>query len=304
MISPNVATIIVNWKLKEDTVWCIKSVQQSDTQTDIIVIDNGSSDGSVEYISRKCPGVELICLPKNIGFGPACNQVVSKLLNEKKHDFIFFLNNDATVSATTLSELLRAARIYPDAGIFGAKVYYSDKPDTIWYAGAHRRQGVLAITDVARGQLDCERFQFCREVDYIFGAAMMVRCAVFDRIGLFDNRFFLYMEDLDLCIRAQKAGFALLFVPDAKVWHKGSASTSKKVSLRRYFMAKSTLHFLRKHTTAISRLPVFMFWVFIYLNDIFADIIRGDMATLKAGWFGFVHGISRQKAIHDLDHRS
>ena len=304
MINANVVTIIVNWKLKEDTVHSIQSLQQSDLHTSIIVVDNGSNDGSAEYIAQQCPDVELMVLPSNIGFGPACNRAMSKVLKGKKYDFIFFLNNDATIHPSALSELISAARISPEAGIFGAKVYYSDKPDTIWYAGAHRRQGVLAITDVARGQIDREQFQYCHEVDYIFGAAMLVRWDVFEKVGFFDKRFFLYMEDLDLCLRAQKAGFSLLFVPNAHVWHKGSASTSKKINLRRYYMAKSTIHFLRKHTTPISRLPVFMFWVFIYLNDIFSDIIRGDIANLKAYWAGFMHGISKKKAFHDLDHYS
>jgi len=304
MINANVVTIIVNWKLKEDTVHSIKSLQQADILTSIIVVDNGSNDGSAEHIAQHCPDVELLVLPSNIGFGPACNRAISKVLKEKKYGFVFFLNNDATVHPSTLSELISAARIYPEAGIFGAKVYYRDKPDTIWYAGARRRQGVLAATDSGRGQVDCGQFEHYHEVDYIFGAAMLVRRDVFEKVGFFDKRFFLYMEDLDLCLRAQKVGFSLLFVHDAHVWHKGSASTSKKISLRRYYMARSTIHFLRKHTTPISRLPVFMLWVLIYLNDIFSDFIRGDIANLKAYWSGFMHGISKKKAIHDLDHYS
>ena len=294
MIQAKVASIIVNWKLKEDTVNSIRSLNRLEVPTSIIVVDNGSNDGSAEYITRHCPDVELIVLPSNIGFGPACNCAISKVLKEKKYDFIFFLNNDATVNSDTLSEFINAAQIYPEAGIFGAKVYYSDKPDTIWYAGARRRQGVLAATDMARGQLDYGQFEDCHEVDYIFGAAMLVRCDVFEKIGFFDNRFFLYLEDLDLCIRAQKAGFDLVFVPDAKVWHKGSASTSKNIALRRYYMAKSTIHFLRKHATPVTRLPIFILWVFIYLNDIFSDLIRGDMASFKACWSGFLHGVSEK----------
>ena len=295
MVENKIATIIVNWKLKEDTVKSIRSLNRLETPTSIIVVDNGSNDGSAEYIARHCPDVKLLVLQKNIGFGSACNIAISKVLKEKKHDFIFLLNNDATVNPDTLSELIKAAKKYPDAGIFGAKVYYNDKPDTVWYAGARRRQGVLAATDMARGQIDQGQFEGCCEVDYIFAAAMLVRCSVFEKVGLFDARFFIYLEDLDLCIRAQNARFSLVFVPNAKVWHKGSASTSKNVSLRRYYMAKSTVHFLKKHTTAISRLPIFMIWVFIYLNDILGDLIRGDIANFKACWSGFFHGVTGKK---------
>ncbi len=293
MTNASVVTVIVNWKLKEETVSSIRSLQSSEVPSSIIVVDNGSNDGSAEYISRHCPGVRLLVLPSNIGFGPACNRAISKVLKEINYDFIFLLNNDATLDSHALSELINAAELFPKAGIFGAKVYYRDKPDTIWYAGARRRQGVLTATDGARGIVDDGQFEFCHEVDYIFGAAMMVRRKVFEEIGMFDKRFFLYMEDLDFCIRAQKAGFLLVFVPNAKVWHKGSASTSKNVGLRRYHMAKSTLQFLGKHTPPISRLPVFILWVFIYFKDIFSDFIRGDMEILRSYWNAFLHGISK-----------
>ncbi|MBD3207822.1 glycosyltransferase [Candidatus Bathyarchaeota archaeon] len=295
MLKANVATIIVNWRLGKDTVESIKSLDCSELPTSIIVVDNGSNDGSAEYIAECCPEVEMLALKTNIGFASACNLAISKVLKENKHDFIFFLNNDATVHPDILSELIKASKEYPDTGIFGAKVYYSDKPDTVWYAGARRRQGVLAATDTARGVLDYGQFEDCHEVDYIFGAAMLVRCEVFKKVGFFDPHFFLYLEDLDLCLRAQNTGYSLLFVPAAKVWHKGSASTSDNVSLRRYYMVKSTIHFLRKHTSAISRLPIFMLWVGIYFKDIFGDLIRGDMANFKAYGSGFLHGISGKR---------
>ncbi len=297
MSKENVAAIIVNWRLKEDTVKSIRSLNRSEMPTSIIVVDNGSNDGSAEYIARHFPEVELLTLKSNRGFAFACNLALSYVLKEKKHDFIFFLNNDATVNPDTLSELIGASRQHPHCGIFGPKVYYSDRPDTIWYAGARRIQGVLAVTHTARGRLDFGQFEKCHEVDYVFAAAMLVRREVFEKTGLFDSRFFLYLEDLDLCLRAQKAGFSLLFVPTAKVWHKGSASTSRNIARRRFHMAKSTVHFLKKHTPAISRLPIFVFWVLIYFKDIFGDLIQGDTTIVKSCWSGFFRGILGKNRI-------
>lgn len=292
MDDTGVVAVVVNWKLKVETVQCVKSLERLDFLCHIIVVDNGSNDGSVEYIAGHCPQVELIVLPSNIGFGPACNQAISKVLRDEIYNYIFLLNNDVTVHPQALSKLINAAQAHPQVGVFGAKIYYADKPNTIWYAGARRRYGVLAAADIGRGQIDNGQFSALREVDYIFGAAMLIRRSVFERVGLFDERFFLYLEDLDFCLRVQKAGFLLLFVPEARVWHQGSASTAKSVATRRYYMAKSTIHFLRKHTSSISGLPAFAFWVLIYLQDILRDLVRGgNSEVIKAYWTGLVRGL-------------
>lgn len=287
-----IVTIVINWKLKEETVGCVHSLERLDFPSDIIVVDNNSNDGSVEYITRHCPSIELLELPSNIGFGPACNHAIAKALRDQAYDYLFLFNNDATIHPQALAELISAAENNPQAGILGAKVYYSDKPNTIWYAGARRRQGVLAATDIGRGQVDQGQFSTLREVDYIFGAAMLIRRTVFEQIGLFDEQFFLYLEDLDLCLRAQEAGFSLLFVPEAHVWHKGSASTEHNTPLRRYQMARSTILFLRKHTSLARSLPVLAFWVLVYLRDIISDLIRGDYLIIKACWSGLLAGLA------------
>lgn len=287
-----VVTIVINWKLKEETAECVQSLQRLDFPCDIIVVDNNSNDGSVEYLSRRCPNVDLIELPSNIGFGPACNVAIKKALRDKAYDYVFLFNNDATIHPKALSELVKVAQNQTQAGILGAKVYYSDKANTIWYAGARRRQGVLAATDIGRGQVDRGQFSTLREVDYIFGAAMLIRRQLFEQIGLFDEQFFLYLEDLDLCLRAQEASFSLLFVPEAHVWHKGSASTEHKTALRRYHMAKSTILFLRKHTSLARSLPVLAFWVLVYLRDIFSDLTRGDLEIVKACCSGLRAGLA------------
>ena len=236
---PQVTVVVINWKLKEKTLQCLRSLEQLDYHCRILVVDNGSGDGSTQYISQHFPQVELLALPKNIGFAAGCNRALIRAFLDGKCDYVLLLNNDAVIHTHALTELINVAGTQPQAGILGPKVYYDDGSQRIWYAGARRRSGVLAAADSGRGQLDRGQFNTLREVDYVFGAAMLIRRCVFKQIGLFDENYFFYLEDLDFCLRAQKAGFSLLFVPQAHVWHQGSASTAFSPSLRKYHMVKS-----------------------------------------------------------------
>jgi GT2 family glycosyltransferase len=170
-------------------------------------------------------------------------------------------------------------------------------PDIIWYAGARRRWGILAAAGTGRGQVDRGQFDAARRVDYVFGAAMFIRRSVFEQIGLFDEQFFLYLEDMDFCLRAQRAGFSLLFVPQARVWHKGSASTANNNGMRKYHYAKSTIYFLRKHASLPLSLPIIAFWTFVSLRAMMADLLRGDLSALRSYWSGLISGLADGRTL-------
>ncbi len=121
---------------------------------------------------------------------------------------------------------------------------------------------------------------------------MLIRKSVFEKIGLFDEKFFLYLEDLDFCLRAQKVGFALFFVPQARVWHKVSASTSNDNVMRRYNMVKSTVHFLNKHTSPKMVPFVLIFWALVSARLILSDLLRGDLVAIRSFWAGLVQGLN------------
>lgn len=287
-----IATVVVNWQLREETTKCLLSLEHLDHPCRIIVVDNGSDDGSVEHISLHFPQAELIALPSNVGFGAACNRGIGHALQDPACEFIFLLNNDAIVHPHALSELMKAAQAHPQAGILGPKVYYQDAPRKIWYAGARRRRGVLAAADTGRGEIDRGQFDTVREVDYVFGTAMLIRRDVLECIGLFDECFFLYLEDWDFCIRAQKAGFALLFAPQAHVWHVGSASTTHNKALRNRHYVGSTISFLKKHATLSSSLPLLLFWTWVSLRNMATDMASGDLEAVRSYWSGLVSSLA------------
>ncbi|MEZ4866402.1 MAG: glycosyltransferase family 2 protein [Caldilineaceae bacterium] len=300
-----VTAIIINWRLKEETLGCAQALARQSVPCRVIVVDNGSGDNSVHYLTQTLPEATIIGLSRNVGFGPACNYAIRHHVlaqnvaqsSASNHDFVLLVNNDARLAPDAVAELVKAAQQHPQAGLLGAKVYYSDRPNILWYAGARRRRAVLAATQTGRGERDHGQFDQRQEVDYIFGAAILIRSSVFQTIGLFDERFFLYLEDLDFCLRAQQAGYLLRFVPQAHAWHKGAASTNDQPALRRYHMAKSTIHFLRKHTTYRHSVPIFCFWILVYVRTILADLLRGDLQIIKAYLAGLRCGLRETREV-------
>lgn len=293
MTEPPVTAIVVHWNYKDITLQCLQSLVHLSYPTRVIVVDNGSSE-RLGVTFNSVPA-ELIVLERNLGFGAACNIAISRALEDQSCKYIFLLNNDTVVHPDAVAELVKAAESNPQAGVFGPKIYYSDRPHVIWYAGARQRWGVLAATDTGRGQVDNGQFDTRGSVDFVFGAAMFVRRTVFEKIGLFDESFFLYLEDLDFCLRARNAGFSLLFVPKALVWHKGSASFTNNRAMRRYYLVKSTFYFLRKHTTLLTMPLVFLFWTLVSLRMLLTDTIKGDWNVIKWHLLGAVESLFQAK---------
>jgi GT2 family glycosyltransferase len=289
---PKITSIVVNWNLRDETIRCLTSLEMSKYPCRTIVIDNGSSDGSAETIRETFPTIEIISLPTNIGFARACNIGIQQILRERQDDFVFLLNNDATIHPLTLTKLIQSALTNPRAGIFGPKVFYRHPPQKIWYAGASRRRGVLAAVTPGRNESDCGQFDKVSAVDYVFGAAMFIRMSVFEKIGMFDDRFFLYLEDLDFCLRAQLSGCSLLFVPDAHVYHIGSASTSHNLRFRRYHQVNSSILFLQKHLPKLMILPASLFWTGVLLRMIVKDSIHGDLDLIRSYWSALINGLT------------
>lgn len=291
-MNSNITGIVINWNLKFETAKCLRSIQELETPCNILVVDNGSNDNSAEYFTRHFPDVELILQPQNIGFGAACNQAIKEALKNPKCNYVFLINNDAVLHPAALTKMIDVAQNHPESGIFGPKIYYADEKNKIWYAGARRRQYVLAATDTGQGQVDRGQFDAIRAVDYIFGTAMLIRRKVFEKIGFFDESFFLYLEDLDFCLRAQQAGIKLMFAPHAKVWHQVSASTLHNEALRRYHLVKSTMLFLGKHTSILTSVPVFLYWALVTLRTLITDLIQGDFYNIEYHLLGLQNGIS------------
>jgi len=293
----DITGIVINWNLKNETAKCLKSLQALETPCNILLVDNGSNDGSREYLTKRYPNIKMLKQSHNTGFGAACNQAIKVALQNPICQYVFLINNDAVIHPLAITKLLDVAKLHPEVGIFGPKIFFTDERNVIWYAGARRRRFVLAAADTGRGQIDQGQFDITREVDYIFGTAMLIRREVIEKIGFFDESFFLYLEDLDFCLRAQQVGFKLMFVPQAKVWHTVSASTAQNETLRRYYLVKSTVVFLMKHVSLLTLVPMLFFWSLVTVRTVLFDLFQGKYPVLRSHYLGLAQGISeiRQK---------
>jgi GT2 family glycosyltransferase len=229
--------VVLNWNGGEDTPRALASLAAERIET--ICVDNGSSDGSDAAVERDFPGVELIRNGANLGFAGGNNVGIRRAL-ERGADWVLLVNNDAVVEAGLPAALERAADARPDAGLLGCKVLFEDG-ETVMYAGATFRAW-LGYSGRRVGYGRPDHFHELRDVDRADGAAMAVSRAAADRVGLLDERLFAYVEDVDWSLRMRAAGFAVVFVHDAVVRHRGSASTGGGASTANlYYSARNTI---------------------------------------------------------------
>jgi GT2 family glycosyltransferase len=217
----NLVAVVLNWNGGDDTLAALESLVGVDT----VCVDNGSDDGSPDAVAARFPSVELIRTGVNLGFSGGNNVGIRRAL-ARGADWVLLLNNDAVADPGLPAALAAAAAERPDAGVLACKVFFADQPDVLMYAGGrvNLRLGYWGRQD-GFGQRDDGRFDTLRDVDRATGAAMAVSRAAIERAGLLDESLFAYAEDTEWCLRIREAGFGVVFVPDAKVWHVGSAST-------------------------------------------------------------------------------
>lgn len=225
-MSARVTLVIPNWNGERFLDLCLASLRkQSFTDFETVMVDNGSTDGSVGLTEYYFPEVRVILLGDNRGFSVAVNAGIEGSSSE----FVALLNNDTEVDPGWLEALVNAADSHREAGLFASKlVDFHDRRLLDGAGDALRRSGLPYR--IGHQELDCGQFE---NYAFVFGAcaaAALYRRALFEEIGLFDEDFFAYCEDGDVSFRAQLAGYRCLYSPEAIVYHVGSASTGGKRS--------------------------------------------------------------------------
>lgn len=263
-----IAIIVLNYNGRKDTLECIRSlakVQKDNFLVETIVVDNGSDDGSAKAFV-KLRGIKLILNDRNLGYSGGNNVGIKKALSLGA-DYIFVLNNDTLVDKNILISLVHAA----SAGdIISPKIYFapgfefhkgryqkSELGKVIWYAGGAIDWPNIIGQHLGVDEVDKGQFSQMKEIDLATGAAMFVKRAVFEKTGLFDEKYFLYLEDMDFCVRAKKAGFKIIFEPGAIVWHKNASSSGGSGSpLQDYFITRNRLLFAARYAKLKTKLAV------------------------------------------------
>ncbi len=257
-VSGTIGIVFVNWNGWEDAVRSYKSLAASEYNNwRLIVVDNASSDRSVEMIRREIPEAMLIESGANLGFAGGCNVGIARAL-QMGMDYVFLLNCDATVLPDTLGKLVSASRQLNHKAILGSVVRYFPSGQ-IQYMGS-RRSPQSGRPHWYTEAEDGERLQQeLIEADFIFGAALFAPSDIFRQVGLFDERFFLNYEETDWCYRAADAGTASYVVTGSEVQHIGSASLGPRTApLQTYFLARNRLLFYDKHGSLRFRVRAYL----------------------------------------------
>jgi len=252
MGQPSVSVILVNWNGRNDTLECLHSLAKvSYAPMHIIMVDNASADDSVDAVKREFPSVEMIPNKTNLRFAGGNNIGIKHAL-ERGSDYILLLNNDTTVDAEFLTELVKAADADPGIGMVGAKIYYYDDPKRIWFAGGRIEWWKGWISHIGLREEDRGQYDTARAVDYITGCCLLVKRPVIEKIGNLDEQFFMYGEDVDWCLRVCKAGFRLVYEPKAKIWHKLSVSAGGHLSwYKNWNKLKSTIRLVARYASPL-----------------------------------------------------
>jgi GT2 family glycosyltransferase len=240
---PSVYIVVLNWNGWRDTIRCLDSVRRLDyPASHILAVDNGSVDGSAQRISAAHPEVELIETGKNLGFAGGNNIAIREAL-ERGAEYIWVVNNDAEVEPETLSALFASARSHARVGIVAPSVWRPGKngepareTGAFQWRGEYRLPATCPPTDGRTG----EPFHL---VDDVAGSGPLLDAKMLREIGLFDERFFHYWEDVELCVRARQAGWLVAHACGARIWHTAGGSVPTESPQAQYYFVRNWLHF-------------------------------------------------------------
>lgn len=274
--------LIVNWNGKEDTLACLESLEASEGEIGrVVVVDNGSTDGSVEAINRHFPQVALIENQRNLGFGAANDVGMCLFLQEERCHYLLLLNNDTLVAPSAL-RVLASALSEEGVGAAVPKIYYADG-QRLWYAGGRIDWKQGSANHYGFGRRDEERFNRRGEVTFATGCALLLKRETLEKVGLFDERYFMFGEDVDLSIRLAKAGYRILYLPEAVVWHKVGGSVARKgEGFIYYHMTRNRLLTMSKHARWREWLPFLFYFPLLWGWKAFFFLIRGRPQVARA----------------------
>lgn len=282
MPKPLVSIVIPNFNGKAHLGTCLSSLQNLTYRNfEIILVDNGSTDGSTEFVKVNYPNVKVLFNHKNLGFAEGCNVG----MRNSKGEYVALLNNDTEVDSKWLEELILVAESDPQIGICASKmIMFHDRKVLNSAGGEYDAYGFGH--DRGLYEIDCSQYSRMEEVFFACGGAMLIRKDVLEKVGLFDSRYFMYGEDVDLCWRVRLHGLKVVYVPSSVVYHKYGGSM-KPVTLQRFHLTNrnslcSTLKNYDSESLATALLRFFSiktgeFFLFLMTKRINASIALLEM---------------------------
>jgi GT2 family glycosyltransferase len=287
--------IVLNWNGWRDTVECVKSCGKlTYPHFRILIVDNGSTDGSDAALRELFSDVEFLQTGANLGFAGGNNAGIRYAL-EKGAEYVWLINNDTIVAPDALSALVCVARCNLRAGMVGSKIVYHDNPRLIWYAGAGLDpQSPWRMHHRGLREEDVGQYDSLEETGFVTGCSLLASRDMITGIGLMDEAYFLYFEDSDWSVKARMEGWRLYYSPASLVRHKVSVSLGGAASpLMKYYYSRNFLYFVKKYFP--ERFPGSLLYCFV--EHVLVPAKKGDYAGAGSALKGITHYFKGQRGF-------
>lgn len=290
---PKVIVLILSYNGKHLLEEAISSYLQNDyTNFEVVVIDNGSTDGTLEFVKAKFPGVEVLHTEKNLGYSGGLNLGLGFAFNGHNADYALVSNNDVKADSRVVSELVKIAVADENIGFVTGKVYYYDSPNTLQTVGKKEDPIRWNGDHIGYKERDEGQYDAVAERHFIDDIFTLVRRELYDNTRGYNSMFFLQGEEYDWQARAKKLGYRIMYTPSARIWHKESMTIGKTSALKAYYDARNPMLVIMLHKPAC----FFRRYIRYHLRK---NIIRASLVALKRGnivkalakWQGFLSGI-------------
>lgn len=281
--------VTLNFNLWSETIACIDSVLSTGVNRNhIVIVDNGSTDESVcKFREHYGSSIKIICNHENLGFAAGMNFGIRWAL-ENNAMSVLILNNDTVIESDMVNHLLNAANQMKTTGILAPAIYYYDDPGKIWRLGDIRYHWLPMPLQLKKKKYWEQRTPF--QVDYVTGCGMLVKREVFEDIGLFDDRYFMYFEDADFCRRAVDRNYSVWCVPEAKMWHKVSLTASRDRPFNRYHRTMNMIRFYHEHKHGPSIIFTEVYIILKLLLTCTQDFFQGSWELVRPLFLGAMNG--------------
>jgi len=264
MTHPKVSIIMLNWNGLEDTIECLESLKEiTYPNYEVVIVDNGSKGNDADVLEKKYKDyIRLIRNERNFGFCKGNNVGIKYALKTLNPDFILLLNNDTIVDKNFLDKLIEGAKNGPKSvGIVGPTIYHYYEPERIWFNFGSTNW--LRMNTRQIGPLKKTSSEKNKEFHLISGCCMLIKSKLFQEVGYFNEKLFAHYEDFDLCFRARKQGYSLLYIPESKIWHKISAAIGQDSEFYNYFQIRNRIWMGKKYLSRY-QYPLFVLITFAY----------------------------------------
>jgi len=300
-MSPSVAIIVVNWNSYADTSQCLDSLKLLEYRNfATIVVDNGSEDGSGQNLKRDFSEIIFLKNDKNLGFTGGNNTGIRYAL-KNSYEYILLLNNDTIVTELFLSLLVKSIENDPLIGAIQPKIMFNQNRNIIWNAGGIFNSFLTKTSTIGENQIDVGQFDKSSETDWITGCCFLVRSSVIKEIGLLDQRFFIYHEDVDWSFKIKQKGLIMFYEPSSVIYHEtgmsdknhGTHSEGNVSPFSHYMGVKNHLFLVRRYAKGIDLIGSWMYQFVKLSGYLVYFVLRGRFKKFNFVLKGIRDGLTK-----------